>query len=84
MARHVSDALVRATAVFWVLERRGLFIGPTGGDWGPSHLPTDDPRRALRFDSPGEARRWADGPGQGWTDFAPVRLREQVEIRRFP
>lgn len=75
---------MQKTQIFWVLERNGMFITPTNSDWGPSHLPYDNPFAAMKFETPGEARRWADSPGHGWRDFEPVRFRLTMTIERLP
>ena len=56
----------RETVFLFQLESGG-WLRYTGGDWGPSMLPTDNILRAACFSSPEEAQSCSSG---GWGGHA--------------
>ena len=73
---------------FWILENKGRFIASTStgtvhSDWGPEHLPVDDIFRAKRFNTPDEALEFANSPGEGWIDFAPIKVGLTISIKKL-
>ena len=63
---------------YWVLRTPDGYIAPTGGDWGPGHLPQPDIGAAEAFHSKAAALAWAIAPGQGWTDAKAVCVRRRT------
>jgi hypothetical protein len=69
----------REVWLLFIAEDRG-WLGETGGDWGPAHLPRQSPLEARRFHSR-EAAMDSDA-ARNWSSAIPQRFTLTITMEK--